>query len=117
MSILKSTRLSQDRQTEYQIEYTAMGKDHKDAYRLRRGLYGTWSKWFPTDNVLQLLSDTGFKIGVRSRSASLLNDFYVGSHFNRGVFNLNKAIVLDLAQNSGVNAVCRHLYSRVKQTD
>ena len=116
MSILKNTRLSSDRQTEYQIEYTAMGEN--DEYRLRRGAYGSWTRWFPTDNILKLLADTGFDLGKNTdpeHATSLLTDFYVESHFGRGTFRLNKAMVLELA--TGMNAVSTHLYSRVKQID
>jgi hypothetical protein len=114
MSILKNTRLSQDRQIEYQIEYTAVGRG--DEYRVRHGIVGTWTKWFPTNDILTLLKDTGFNLGGKTNEPpSLLNDFYMESHFGRGTIRLNKAIVLELATDNAMNAVSRHLYSRVKQ--
>jgi len=92
-----------------------MGAGQKDEYRLRRGGYGSWTRWFPTDNILKLLKDTGFSLDGKNEPASLLNDFYVESHLGRGIIRLNNAMMLELASESGNNRICTHLYSRAKQ--
>lgn len=110
--ILKSRRLSQDRLTEYQIEYSVRGKNSE--YRMRRGAYGTWTRWFSVEDLEALLKNCGF---TSRANISLLTDYFVESHFGRGYIRLNYGTVLELSTCASVNAVCRHIYSRVKQVD
>jgi hypothetical protein len=112
MDVLQLTRLSEDKQTEYQIEY--IERPHKSEYRMRRGAYGTWTHWFSAEDLQELLQNCGF---TGNSKATLLTDYFVESHFGRGVIRLNYGIVLELSACASMNAMCRHLYAHVKQVD
>ncbi len=112
MDVLRLTRLSEDRQTEYQIEYVE--RPYKSEYRMRRGAYGSYTRWFSADDLQALLQNCGF---IGDAKATLLTDYFVESHFGRGIIRLNYGIVLELSAGAPMNAMCRHLYARVKQID
>jgi hypothetical protein len=109
MDTFKVARLSQNRQTEYHIEHTARKKDNE--YRVRRGTYGTWTRWFPTPNMDKRLTELGFI----PEPTTLLHDFFMESHFGRGTIRLNQDMALDIAKDSSVSEIGGHVYSRMKQ--
>lgn len=111
MDTLKSTRKSYDGLTEYQIEYTLRGRNSQ--YRMRRGNYGSYTHWYKTDDIGDFLYNCGFNT---VKPVSLLEDFYVESHFGKGIIKLTTKMAQDFAQAAlQMNAVSRHVYSRMKQ--
>ena len=107
---LKSTRQSTNGRTEYQIEYIPRGS--RSEYRLRRGGFGTWTRWFQNDNLQSVLESCGFNV---STTLTLLHDFYFEAHFGRGMIRLSVPMVQQIARNALLNAEGRHAYSRLKQ--
>lgn len=108
---LKSTRQSTDGKLVYQIEY--IPRSHKSEYRMRRGGYGTWTRWFQNDNLQEVLESCGFNV---STTLTLLHDFYVEAHFGRGTIRLTQPMVKRITEDALLNAEGRHVYSRLKQT-
>lgn len=108
----KRTRLSKDKQVEYQIEIKKSGWfGLAGEYRVRRGACGTWTKWFQTQNTYNLLANLGFD----RKTPTFLNDFYFESYFGRGKIQINFQIYKVIAGTNGNEELNAHLYSRIKQ--
>ena len=111
MEVLKSTRRPADGKAVYQIEYVQ--RNGTIEYRLRRGSYGSFTRWFETDNLSELLVNCGFNIVSAVKPA---HDFYVNSHFGRGTFNLTLPMVQEIASGVEHDSIARRMYSRLKRT-
>jgi hypothetical protein len=114
MDTIRFKRQSADGTLQYQIEYTLRGRSAQ--YRMRRGMYGgTFTKWFQSNKIDELLYNCGFNT---VKPITLLEDFFVESHFGRGVIKLTTPMAQKISQGAiGMNAVGRHVYSRLKQVD
>lgn len=107
---------------EYQFEYVPtpinLRKDTNGAhnvvteYRVRRGAVGTWTRWFKTLDIGNMIRALGF-----SSAPSLVSDFEFEARLGRGEITLNRKMVARLANTVGLNAMRAHLYSRVKRVD
>jgi hypothetical protein len=80
-------------------------------YRVRRGGYGTWTRWFKTRDIGNTIQAFGF-----IPKPNLLHDFRFESVLGRGEINLPKAIVSKLANASGMDSNATHLFSRLKRS-
>lgn len=96
--INKATRKSKDGTKEYQIEYKINSAGQLSEYRVRRGARGTWTKWFRTQNIGNLLDKLGFAKYV----INLSHDFYFESYFGRGRISINKHILKRLADDKNI---------------
>ena len=104
---------------EYQFEYipapirAERGGTHTAVteYRVRRGVVGTWTRWFKTRDIGNTIQSLGFK-----SAPSLMGDFTFESILGRGEITLNKKIVTRLANASGGDTTATHLFSRLKRT-
>lgn len=121
---LKLTRLSLSG-TEYQFEYIPTPIDLKrdtngrhnavTEYRIRRGGYGAWTRWFKTYDIGNTIRSFGFvKNPDGTIAATMLSDFTFEVLMGRGEIILNKPMVRMLSNNVGVNHTAAHLFSRLK---
>ena len=110
-NIEKKIRHSNYWDTEYQIEYKQRSVGFLSEYRVRRGIVGTWTKWFQTRNMHNVLRNLGFG----NATPSLLNDFYFVSYFGRGQIQIDWDILKVIVSTVGVNPLSDHLYSRIKK--
>ena len=107
---IKLVRLSADHKFEYQLEYELRG-DGVVYYRIRRGVFGAWAEWFKTKDIHAFLVECGFKQTIKP---SLLNDFFVEAYFSRGTIKLTDKMVREIMKDTGLNAMGRYIYSRLK---
>lgn len=113
----KLTRQSLSGQ-EYQFEYipspirAERGGVHTAVteYRIRRGGYGTYTRWFKTRDIGNTIRSFGF-----TSAPSLMGDFTFEATLGRGEIFLPKKIVSKLANAAGMNPQATHLYSRLKR--
>ena len=111
-AIEKKVRLSKDRETEYQIEfYKVNSTGLLYEYRVRRGLCGTWTRWFRTRDMRQILVNLGFN----RKRPTLLNEFYFESYFGRGRIPFNDKVVKLMVGTTRLHPLNAHVYSRLKQ--
>ena len=106
----RKDRLSADLNNNYQIEYNCQSTKRLSEYRVRRGANrGTWTQWFRTQDMHQVLNNLGFG----NVAPTLLTDFYFEGYFGRGDIQLNDAMVKELVDTLNVNDMSAHFYSRI----
>lgn len=98
--------------TQYHIEYTAARVGGVNEYRVRRGQYGTWTRWMETHRLKSILTALGFN---KDLPVAPVHDYAFEALFNKGLIPLNKAVITKIAKKAGSDSICMHLYSRLKQ--
>jgi hypothetical protein len=108
MKALKSTRVSLTG-TIYIIEYII--KKNGGTYRIRRGEFGSYTRWMSSADMNATLKTLGFMSGSRTKRVM---DMAVESLFSRGSITLSREMVESIVNGLGSNKVSTFVYSRVK---